>query len=217
MQYLGHHVMGTLSLLAKNCGDPLGTTPGTVTQAINHQRGSPIRNLPRRIGTRGTRGRAPSTRTTMVALGKHQEKLATQPYQHPSRPNKEHGSDARKHTGPESGLEDKELEWYLDENPRIVPLFEIDIGETTETYASPIDTTTRDEEPSEETIAELQHAQEAFKCEMEISRWVTTTTLEEINDGTAEAPLALSVAKDLPPTTRATMIKLLQGYKDVFA
>ena len=94
--------MGTLSLLAKNCGDPLGTTPGTVTQAINHQRGSPIRNLPRRIGTRGTRGRAPSTRTTMVALGKHQEKLATQPYQHPSRPNKEHGSDARKHTGPES-------------------------------------------------------------------------------------------------------------------
>ena len=115
------------------------------------------------------------------------------------------------------GLEDEKLDWYLDENPQIVPLFEIDIGETTETYASPIDTTTRDEEPSEETIAELQHAQEAFKCEMEISRWVTTTTLEEINDGTAEAPLALSVAKDLPPTTRATMIKLLQGYKDVFA
>ena len=40
------------------------------------------------------------------------------------------------------GLEDKELERYLDENPRIVPLFEIDVGGTMESYASPIKTTT---------------------------------------------------------------------------
>ena len=37
------------------------------------------------------------------------------------------------------GLEDEELERYLDENPRIVPRFEIDVGETTDSYASPIE------------------------------------------------------------------------------
>ena len=55
-------------------------------------------------------------------------------------------------------LEDEELERYLDKNLRILLLFEIDVGETTETYASPIDTATRDEEPSEESIAELRRA-----------------------------------------------------------
>ena len=38
---------------------------------------------------------------------------------------------------------------YLDENPGIVPLFEIDVGETTESYASPIKITGHDDEPGE--------------------------------------------------------------------
>ena len=67
------------------------------------------------------------------------------------------------------GLEDEELERYLDENPRIVPLFEIDVGETTDSYASPIKFTGHDDEPGEDAIAELQRAQEAFKRKMEIS------------------------------------------------
>ena len=99
---------------------------------------------------------------------------------------KDPSSDARKHTGPESGLEDKELEWYLDENPRIVPLFEIDVGGTTETYAAPAATTSRDGEPSEEAIVELRHAQDAFDRKIEISRRVTVAALEEINFGTSE-------------------------------
>ena len=53
------------------------------------------------------------------------------------------------------GLEDEELERYLDENPRIVPLFEINVGGTVESYASPIETTTRDVEPGEDAIREL--------------------------------------------------------------
>ena len=56
------------------------------------------------------------------------------------------------------GLEDEELECYLDENPRIVPLFGIDVGETTESYASLIETATRDVKSSKDTIAELRHA-----------------------------------------------------------
>ena len=43
------------------------------------------------------------------------------------------------------GLDDEELERYLDENPYIMPLFEIDVGGTMETYASPVDTTSRDQ------------------------------------------------------------------------
>ena len=39
------------------------------------------------------------------------------------------------------GLEDEELERYLDENPRIVPLFKIDVRGTTDSYASAIGST----------------------------------------------------------------------------
>ena len=39
------------------------------------------------------------------------------------------------------GLEDEELERYLDENRWIVSLFEIEVGRTAESYASPIEIT----------------------------------------------------------------------------
>ena len=94
------------------------------------------------------------------------------------------------------GLEDEELERYLDENPRIVPLFEIDVGETTDSYASPIKFTGHDDEPGEDAIAELQRAQEAFEREMEISRRVAATELEEVNMGTTEDPRTISIAKN---------------------
>ena len=94
------------------------------------------------------------------------------------------------------GLEDKELERYLDENPRIVPLFEIDVGGTVESYASPIETTTRDVEPGEDAITELRCAQEAFEREMEISCRVAAMELKEINVGTTDDPRTISIAKD---------------------
>ena len=56
------------------------------------------------------------------------------------------------------GLEDEELERYLDENPRIVPLFEIDVRGTADSYASPMGSTGHDDEPEEEALAELQRA-----------------------------------------------------------
>ena len=68
------------------------------------------------------------------------------------------------------GLEDEELERYLDENPRIVLLFEINIGETMNSYASPTESTGHEDEPGEDAIAELQRAQEAFEHEIDISR-----------------------------------------------
>ena len=115
------------------------------------------------------------------------------------------------------GLEDEELELYLDENPRIVPLFEIDVGETTDSYASPIESTGHDDKLGEAAIAELQWAQEAFEREMEILRRVAATELEEIKVGTTDDPRTISIAKNLPPTTRTTMLTLLGEYRDVFA
>ena len=67
------------------------------------------------------------------------------------------------------GLEDEELERYLDENPRIVPLFEIDVRGTADSYAFPTGSTGQEDEPGEDALAELQRAQEAFDREMEIS------------------------------------------------
>ena len=51
---------------------------------------------------------------------------------------------------------------------------------------------------------------------MEISSRVAATELEEINVETMEDPRTLSITKNLPPTTRSTMIMLLQEYRDVF-
>ena len=61
------------------------------------------------------------------------------------------------------GLNDKELENYLEENPQIVPLFDIDIIEMAGlTFTTP--TTARDEdyESDTEALMELHRAQDAF-------------------------------------------------------
>ena len=96
------------------------------------------------------------------------------------------------------GLDDEELENYLDKNPWIVPLFEIDVIETAETYTTPATTVEQDCEPNEEALIELRRVHDAFDREMEISRRVVATVLGEINVGSLEAPQALLTAKDLP-------------------
>ena len=61
------------------------------------------------------------------------------------------------------GLDDEELVNYLEENPRIVPLFEIDIIETAGAYTTP--TITRDEEcePDTKALKDLYRPQDAFE------------------------------------------------------
>ena len=115
------------------------------------------------------------------------------------------------------GLDDDELVNYLDEHPQIVHLFEIDVIETAGTYTTPTTTIEQDCEPNTEALMELPRAQDVFEQEMEISRRVTTTTLEEINVGSPDEPRPLSIAKDLPHAEKAAMIDLLYEYKDVFA
>ena len=68
-------------------------------------------------------------------------------------------------------------------------------------------------------MGELSRAHDVFDREIEISRQVTETALEEIDITTLEAPTTarpLSIAKDLKPAKRVAMINLLREYKDMF-
>ena len=115
------------------------------------------------------------------------------------------------------GVDDAELEAYLDDHPRIVPLFEIDIIETVVDY--PASNMLQEEayELDPKSLLELSRARTTFDREMEISRRVSASTLEDVNVGTTTDPRVLSIAKDLPPSQKEAMIALLKEYKDVFA
>ena len=110
------------------------------------------------------------------------------------------------------GINDEELETYLEENPRIVPLFEIDVIETSDAYVISMALEIEDCEPDIEALMELFREQGVFNREMEISQCVTTSALKEINDSIADVPQPLSIAKNLPPSAKAAMIDLLHEY-----
>ena len=115
------------------------------------------------------------------------------------------------------GVDDAELEAYLEEHPRIIPLFEIDVIETAADYSTHTMGLEEVYEPHPTSIMELSRAREAFEKEMEISRRVTASALEEINVGTTDVPRLLSITKDLMPREKMAMIELLREFKDVFA
>ena len=114
------------------------------------------------------------------------------------------------------GLDD-ELKNYLAENPRIVPLFDIDVIETVGAYTTPVIVRDEEGEPDTEILMEFHRAQDTSEWEMEISQRVTMSLLEEIYIGTANAPRSLSILEELPPSEKAAMVELLHEYKDVFA
>ena len=61
------------------------------------------------------------------------------------------------------GVEDTELEAYLDDHPRVVPLFEIDIMETDAEYAPTIALKEEAYELDPESIMELSRARAMFE------------------------------------------------------
>ena len=84
------------------------------------------------------------------------------------------------------------------------------VGKSTE-----VEVKLRESDP--EAIPELRCGEEVFEREMEIPRRVAATEIEEINVGTTNGPRTISIAKNLPSTTRSAMIKLLYKYRDVFS
>ena len=115
------------------------------------------------------------------------------------------------------GVDDRELEAYMEEHPRIIPLFEIDVMEVAADYATHKSTQEDAYEPDPASLIEFHKAQEALEKEMEISRRVKTAALEEINVGTPTDLRLLSIAKELSPNQKERMVALLTEYKDVFA
>ena len=65
------------------------------------------------------------------------------------------------------GLADEEVDRYLDEHPRIVPPFEVEVTEAITPYIVPPD---GDEELDLEAIHELCQAQESLEREMIVSQ-----------------------------------------------
>ena len=66
------------------------------------------------------------------------------------------------------GLPDEEIDRYLEEHPRIVPLFEVDIKAAVDPHI----TMPEPDEPDQAAIQELRQAQESLEREMTISQRV---------------------------------------------
>ena len=64
------------------------------------------------------------------------------------------------------GFPDEEVNRYLEEDPKIVPLFEVDITAAVGPYI----TIPKSDEPDQEAIRDLHQAQESLEKEMTISQ-----------------------------------------------
>ena len=117
------------------------------------------------------------------------------------------------------GLADDEEDDFLHDHPTIIPLFEINTIPTVEppTREEVTEETLPQDEPDPTTVAELRHARDAFERELAISQRVKASTLEMINLGSDENPRTLQIANNLPTGERASLVRLLTDYQDVFA
>ena len=111
------------------------------------------------------------------------------------------------------GLPDEEIDRYMEEHPKIVPLFEVDITAAVGPYI----TTPEPDEPDQAAIRELRQAQESLEREMTISQRVKASQLEEVDLGTMDKPRPVKVAKELPDEEKKAMVALLTDFRDVFA
>jgi hypothetical protein len=102
---------------------------------------------------------------------------------------------------------EEEADTFLQENPTLVPLYEIDIVKEAELYQL----------SEEAAIVELGRAREALERELAVSQRVRPTELEELNLGTAEEPRNVLIAKELDTEFKEQLTNVLQAYKDVFA
>ena len=83
------------------------------------------------------------------------------------------------------GLDDGEVNQYFDENPKIIPLFEIDILDIITPNISneekDVDSSKTQEPLDDKTLRELRLQQEAMEREMQVFQHVQASTLEELN------------------------------------
>ena len=98
-------------------------------------------------------------------------------------------------------------------------MFEINVIEAISLYVSKRDTEMEEDlqELDLKAMEELCHAREALEQEMDISRCVKASTLEEVNLGMIDDLWPVSIAKGLELADKVEMITLLKYYGDIFA
>ena len=111
------------------------------------------------------------------------------------------------------GFPDEEVDRYLEEHPKILPLFEVDITSAVRPYI----TSPESDEPDQEAIRDLRQVQESLEKEMTISQRVKASQLEEMDLGTKDKPRPVNVAKEMPNEEKKAMIELLMNFRDVFS
>ena len=107
------------------------------------------------------------------------------------------------------GLADEEVNRYLDEHPKIVSLFEVDITEAIIPYVMSLGK--ESDEPDQEAIRELRQAQESLEREITILQRVKASQLEEVDLGTNDKPRPVNVAKEMPKDEKKAMVELLMN------
>ena len=115
------------------------------------------------------------------------------------------------------GLTDNEMHAFLEENPTIVPLFEINVLSAVEPYVTTSSKLDELHEPDPTSLKDLQQAREALERELAISQGVKASALEDINIGSWEIPRKVKIATDLANNDRLVLTTLLKEYQDVFA
>jgi hypothetical protein len=105
------------------------------------------------------------------------------------------------------GLTEEEADTFLQENPTLVPLYEINVVKEAEHYQL----------TEEAVIVELGREREALERELPVSQRVRPTELDELNLGTAGELRNVLIAKGLDPAFKEQLTHVLQTYKDVFA
>ena len=105
------------------------------------------------------------------------------------------------------GLDEVEEDQYFTKNPKIIPLFEVDILQTLTTYREdkeseiPVD---------EQTLKELRLQQKAIEKEMKVSQIVQASRLEELNLADTEVvPRTILIAKEVRTVEKEELKKLL--------
>ena len=116
------------------------------------------------------------------------------------------------------GLDETEEKHYFNENPKIIPLFEVDIVQALTPYVEDHpDTILVDEQ----TLKEIRLQQEACEKEMLVYQRVQASSLEELNlaeDDLESQPKAIIIAKEMRYEEDKQKPKdLLKQYKDVFS
>ena len=106
-------------------------------------------------------------------------------------------------------LDDGETNQYFDDNPRIIPLFEIDVVDIITPSMSNGEKDV--EEPlDDKTLIELRLQQEAMETEIHVSGRVQVVALEELNlDDNDTEQRMVPIAKEMQSAKKTNLTDLL--------